>query len=204
MKLGRVRYLRTDSEYNEYIERAYEKIGVRFPLEYLKNNRTIGFFNSNGKLSGGYAFILNGPLRVVESLPEEALEKFKAVVGSEDQVFELTGLWMDRNEVSGPMCAWLWTRMYWESVKTQRPYILYAYSASKPKLGKTYQVAQPIEIFRGETKLLKGMDEVDVEVIEVAAMKNVHRAWITQPQFLLKRIFRRSATKQWVSAESSS
>jgi hypothetical protein len=179
---------------------AFRNIGVKFPLEFLKNSRVFAVRNQFGTICGGFALARGEHSRVIESLPEEAMETLKKHYPQyEEDLFEITALWLCRSQRSKTLSVRFWTKLYREVVRMKRPYFIYAFSSEKKKLGEMYQVVKPTRIFEGFTKILPGMKEPDHEVIEVGSVRAAHMAWVTQLSFLYRRLLHgRSAKKRVV------
>jgi len=179
---------------------AFRNIGVKFPLEFLKSSRVFAVRNQLGTICGGFALAPGHQSRVIESLPEEAMETLKENYPNyTDDLFEITALWLCRSQRSKTLSVRFWTKLYREVVRMKRPNFIYAFSSEKKKLGEMYQVVKPIRIFEGYTNVLPGMKEPDHEVIEVGSVRAAHMAWVTQWSFLYRRLLHgRSAKKRVV------
>lgn len=191
--------LTEQSELLEFQGLAYRNIGVRFPLDFLKSARVFAVKNQYGKICGGFALAKGEHSRVIESLPEEAMETLREKYPNyENDLFEITALWLCRSQRSKTLSVRFWTKLYREVVRMKRPFFIYAFSSEKKKLGQIYQVVKPTRIFHGYTKILPGMKEPDHEVIEVGSVKAAHMAWVTQLSFLYKRLLHGRSSKKRV------
>lgn len=174
-----------------FSELAYRNIGVRFPIDFLANSKTIAVINQKGDIAGGFVMAPAKYSRVIASLPDEAIEKLNKLYPNQEQnMFEITGLWLCRSQRSKTLTVRFWTKIYKEVVAMRRPYFIFAYSSKKVKLGEIYSVVKPTRIFEGFTKMMPGMTEPDHEIIEVGSVKMAHLAWITEISFLYKRLFK--------------
>ena len=189
------RLLKSEAEVNQFSISCQRWMGVRFPLSYLAQNRVIGFFTHENELVGGFALITQPPFRVMQSLPQTAQHKITELGYTQDSLFEITGLWLHPEHKSRIANLLFYLTIYKEVLFIRRPYFIYAYSSSKPKLGQIYSVAQPITIYEGPTSLLPGMTEVDDEVIQIGSVAALNTVWRSNPKFLLNRLRRqRSAS----------
>lgn len=188
---SRFQYLTTSQDLNNFIQKADDHIGVRFPLDYLMQNKVLGYFDGKGELIGGVAFIIKAPFRVAESLPEEGIQRLQTAVPDVDNdLFEITALWLKKSERGKASSIFFWLAIYRAVLKLGRPHFIYAYSSSKPKLGKIYSVCDPVEVYRGVTQVLPGMKDIDHEVVEIGSVRAVNRALFMKPGFLITRALR--------------
>lgn len=184
-------------ELQEFQLLAYNRIGVKFPIDFLARNKTYALFNKHGVMCGGFTFALGSDSRVVKSLPDEALTKLKANVPNlEEDLFEATALWMSRYQRCRLLGVYFWLMMYLEATRMGRSYYIYAYSTAKPKLGEIYNTIRPYRLYQGFTKILPGMSEPDDEVIEYGTMMNVHLSFGRIVSFLVKRLLRARSMKK--------
>lgn len=189
-KMTKVRALNSETELNEFVDHAEKWIGIRFPLEYLRDNRVMALFDETGAMRGGYALIDRGQLRVVQSLPESATQDLFEQF-DRDSLFELTALWLDRKNRSKIASFHFFFRMYFELTKVKRPYFIYAYPVEKSRLGEIYSICKPVKIHTGPTLQLLGMKCAEDEVIEVGSIQALRRAWLKNPGFLFKRLVKK-------------
>ncbi len=181
----------------EFQRLTYNRIGVKFPIDFLSRNKTFALFNKHGVMCGGFTFALGSDSRVVKSLPDEALAKLhKDVPNLEDNLFEATALWMSRYQRCRLLGVYFWLMLYLEATKMGRSYYIYAYSSAKPKLGEIYNTIRPYRLYKGFTKILPGMSEPDDEVIEYGTMMNVHLSFGRIVTFLFKRLIRARSMKK--------
>ncbi|MFG1499107.1 hypothetical protein ABMA70_02785 [Halobacteriovorax sp. XZX-3] len=184
-------------ELQEFQQLAYQRIGVKFPLDFLARNKTFALFNKHGLMCGGFTFALGSDSRVVKSLPDDALAKLKKDVPDfENDLFEATALWMSRYQRCRLLGVYFWLMMYIEASRMGRNFYIYAYSSAKPKLGEIYNTIRPFRLYKGYTKMLPGMSEPDDEVIEYGTMMNVHLSFGRIVMFLLKRLLKARSIKK--------
>jgi len=178
------RRLRTDYQLNQYRFIMQKFIDVLLPLGYLKQGKVIAAYDKNDHMCGGFAIILNGPYRVLESIPK----KTSAVSFlNKASTAEITGLWLDSKINDKKQSLQLWLKVLVELLTCKKEYFVYAYSLSKPALGKIYSVAKPQTLFKGETKKLQGMSTTDNESVEYITLPSLLLAPFLNPQFILSR-----------------
>lgn len=187
-----------EQDLRDFQNRTYRQLGITYPMSFLKQSKVVAVYNHFGSICGGFCLSPGKISRVIDSLPDEGLNKLNSIPNlHEETIFEVTALWLDRSSKSKLAGVRFWTKLYKEIVRMRRPYFIYAYSSKKKKLGEIYSVAKPIRIFEGFTKLLPGMSCPDHEIIEVAKVSNLHIAWVTNISFMFKRILKkRSTTKR--------
>jgi hypothetical protein len=184
--------LTEEHELREYADLTYRFLDIRFPLEYLQRSRVRACVDDNGRILGGYMLVMEGPYRVVDSLPDSVRAKEPRFAPENlHKGFEITGLWMSPAVRKRHTNLLFWLRMYYDMLTLGRKWLVYAYSLDKPGLGRMYSVAKPTVIFRGETKMQEGMPEPDAESVEVVSIFNLAKAPFTAPQFLLRRLLPR-------------
>jgi len=100
--------IKLDSELENYRKAIHKHIDVLFPLDYLKQGRVFGYFDRNGNICGGFALILNGPFRVIESIPN-----FKGFDRDPHlkKTAEITGVWLSKTDRSRFSSLRFWTKL---------------------------------------------------------------------------------------------
>lgn len=177
--------LKTDIELENYRHAIHKHIDVLFPLEYLKQGRVYGFYNKNKEICGGFALITEGPFRVLSSIPDfEGL----SIDSDLSQTAELTGLWLSNNNREKYLSLIFWMTLIQKILTSDKKYFVYAYSSHKVHLQEIYSRANPIVLFRGETKVLPGMTAPDHESVEVLIRKRLLIQALKNPEFFLKRL----------------
>lgn len=183
------RLLHEQRDLLQYINYTEAHLGVRFPLEYLRQGRVMGFFDKNHKLAGGYSLILKGPFRVLESLPETIktahpiLSKIK-----ESSICEITGLWLSPELKYNNTSLHLWLRFYRNILFLRKKYFVYAYTFGKRSLGRLYSNMRPYIIFQGKTKLLPGMHQPEFESVELTTWGRIITVPIRKPRLLFGKM----------------
>ena len=178
--------LSTDEELNQYRKITNGFIDVLLPLSYLKRSRVIAVVNKNNEIRGGFVIVMQGPFRTLLSIPKKTERINQHLKGN---VGEITGLWLDPRLGSCRSSFKFWLRLYWELISSGKTDYVYAYSLRKPKLGRLYKAGRPKVLFRGETKVMEGMDMPERESVEILSMKRLALAPITSPTFLLRRLW---------------
>lgn len=168
----------------QFKNRANDLIGVDFPTSYLKQGLVRGFFNRKGELVGGYALITEGPFRTVRSLPDTSYLTY-----CENDVFEVTALWMDKSVKTGFLRSLFWIKFISDvfSIKDKKYYI-YAYGLYNLKLRRIYRKANPDIIYRGPVKMLEGNDAEERESVEVAKISRMKLLPILVIPSIMKRV----------------
>ena len=177
--------LKTEHELTLYSDLTYRYIDVRLPLEYLQRSKVIACFNNEGFICGGFVIVLEGPFRVITSIPNFNEQKWKPQLAN---CAEVTGLWLDNSYRYKHTSIKFWLTVYFELLKTKKEYFTYAWSLKKPKLGEIYAHGNPVVLFQGETNILPGMDKPDHESVEIVKRKDLLLTPIFKPTFLLKRV----------------
>ena len=166
---------------------ASEYIGINFPLDYLRRSKIFGLYNSSNQMVGGVLIVMEGNLRSFESLP--SLKYLPAEVDRWD-VAEINSLWLSPEVRRSSVSVIFWVFVILQLIISGKKYFSYTYSSKKHKLRKLYSRAKPIKLFEGETKLLDGMKEVEVETIEIASRYNIALAPLRSLHIITARIAR--------------
>jgi len=176
--------LRTERELINYQALTESYIGVTFPIPYLKQGKVVGCFDDEDNLCGGFAVILNGPFRVIESIPisTEPLSTLNL-----HDTAEITGLWLSSNMLKKNQSLRFWLKVFFTLLFCGKKHFVYAYTLKNPKLGKIYQNGRPVVLFKGVTKILPGMKCADEESVEVIHRNNFFLTPFRHPEFLFKR-----------------
>ena len=177
--------LKTNDELNLYSDLTYKYIDVRLPLEYLQRSKVIACFNRQGFICGGFVIVLEGPFRVITSIPNFNEQKWHHQLKN---CAEVTGLWFDNSHTHKRASIKFWLTVYFELLRTKKEYFTYAWSLKKPKLGEIYAHGNPVILFRGETNILPGMDQPDHESVEIVKRRDLLLTPLLKPTFLLKRV----------------
>jgi hypothetical protein len=161
--------------FNQYLENTREELGIDFPADYFKNAWTFVAFD-NDQMIAGFSIILEGPFRVLPSIPQGAVcEQFLSEL-SQSSV-EVTGFWIKKDYRSfGAVITLL--RSLAAGLKEAhnqfgKKFAVYAYDVDQTHLMKIYRRAEPEQVYSGETLIQKGMPESKAESIEYIPMHNL-------------------------------
>ncbi len=187
------RELKKEEELENYRHAIASHIDVLLPLEYLKQGKVFGMFNKNNHLCGGFALILHGPFRVLESIPNFKGPLFDPHL---KHTCEITGVWLSQKNRTKYSSVKFWTKLIAKILATRKKYFVYAYSTRKTGLCKIYAKANPMILFQGETKILPGMPSADHETIEVVFRNRIFIQILKNPEFFLKRILPKTKNKK--------
>jgi hypothetical protein len=126
---------------------------------------------------------------VVTSLPEEvrAGHPFFANV-PENKICELTALWLSPKARTAGLSFRFWLRAYFEMLRTGKSHFIYSYAWRKTHLQKIFSTAAPEVLFRGETKILPGMDAPEIESVEAISILTMATVLFLKPRFFLDRL----------------
>ncbi len=160
-------------------------IGIEFPLSYLRRSKIFGVFDDDNQLVGGFLIVMEGDLRSFESLP--SLTCLPKKIDRWD-VAEVNSLWLSKELRKSASSIVFWLFVIFQLLISGKKYFTYTYSTSKSRLGNFYGRARPITIFEGETKILEGMKEAEVESIEVVSRFNVAIAPIRSIAIITDRL----------------
>ena len=181
--------LKDDRELELFRDYAERYISVRFPLDYLQKSKVVAYYSEEGRMCGGYAFVLKPPFRVIESLPEFVRKRSEALRKvSMESLFEFTGLWLSPEIRCRRIASRFWFQIYRDILTLGKSHFVYAYSLDKPALGKLYSICRPDVIFQGETKILAGMKRAENESVEMSSLARVAVAPLLRPQLLTRRL----------------
>lgn len=138
------------AELTEFDERITQMTSVKFPMAYWQHCQVIGCHNSEQKLIGGYALVLEPPFRslMVLSKVPEAYEQFCRAVPL-DRLAEVTGLWAESKVMSRHDRVKFGQTMVRALYECDRDYFLYVYNLDRPYLQKLYARTNPKVLFRG-------------------------------------------------------
>ncbi|OFZ51318.1 MAG: hypothetical protein A2381_08250 [Bdellovibrionales bacterium RIFOXYB1_FULL_37_110] len=172
------------SELDRFRILTNKHIHVLFPMDYLAQSRVFGCYDSRECLCGGFVLVMKGPFRVLESIPAYVEDRQGLDI---DKTCEVTGLWFSPSAKDRSKSIVFWIRLYFEIIKTQKQFFVYAFSMSKPQIGKMYEPARPVRLFAGQTHVLPGMEDQDTEVVEFVRRKDLLLFPLKSPDFLYKR-----------------
>lgn len=181
-----IKRINSSQGFASYIENVERYIGVRFSEDYLSRGLIFGMFK-NGELVGGYSIIVDGPLRVVESLKH----KPERIEHTSDMA-EITGLWLDRR-FAKKYSIRLWVHMLYGVVRSRKTRFIFAYTLKKDHLKKLYAPIRTVIVYRGKIDKIKGMPEDDYESIEIVRRRDVFLFPFCNPGFVGRRL--KSAVK---------
>lgn len=188
--------LKQDAELENYRHAIHPHIDVLLPLSYLKQGQVYGYFNKKGDLIGGFALINKGPFRVLDSIPDFEGLKLDPHL---KHTTEVTGVWLSCEGRDKYASLKYWLTIMTKVLTSRKKYFVYAYSSKKTHLEKIYSRANPIVLFRGETKLLPGMTSVDHESVEVVIKSRIIIQALKNPDFFVKRLnFKKKKKKTFI------
>ena len=131
-----------------YYSKIYQSLSKsEMTMSFLENCRVYGVrLRRSGKLIGG--FVINNQLhsnRHVALLPEHIREKFIAECG--DDLFELTGLWIDPSAKSSVLSAYFWLKIL-DAVRREPKKFMIG-GATEAGLKRKYGVLRPRKLSEG-------------------------------------------------------
>lgn len=179
------REIKAEKDLEIYRHAIATHIDVLLPQEYLKQGRVFGYYNKKGEICGGFAMITQGPFRVLESIPDFSGLHIDPNL---KRTAEITGVWLSASGRDKFSSLRFWFNIIAKVLTSRKRYFVYAYSSRKAGLEKIYSRANPIVLFRGETKLLPGMPSPDHESVEVVLKSRVIVQVLKNPDFFVKRI----------------
>lgn len=188
MQILRTFILKTDEELIEFQTMTQKAIGVNFPISYLKQSLVRGFRDSKNQLLAGYALVHSGKLRTIESMPDSHQINYDT-----STFLEVTALSIDKNIKSGLFSGQFWIHFSKDIfLFKDKEYIIYAYDLKATKLQELYSLADPILLYKGQVKKLKGNAEASFEAIEIAYKRRINFLPVyVLPKFLKKIMFKR-------------
>lgn len=175
MKLKKLRH---ESDLLEYQEKTHAKVGVLYPMDYLRKARVYALVE-DGKIQAGFFFISKGPLRTVQSLPSNCKV--------EKRLTEISGIWINSSEKTQAMVLKFWFAMSVCALPELGRTLIFTYSTSKPGLRKMYAMFSPTEIYNGPVAALEGMEKDDVESINIAPAHSLAFSPILNPRFFYQK-----------------
>lgn len=191
----RFRRLSSGNELRKYRDQIADKIHVRLPLEYLRRGSVIALYSSQGEIVGGFCIITKGKFRSLSGVPEssEVQVSRRLLSLQASKIAEINGLWFNHRAFktkrqSRLACFLFWLRLYRELMRSGGQAFIYCYSRSNTKLERLYGQFRPRILYRGQTRMLPGMEKAEQESIEAIERKNILRGPLQHPFFLLRRL----------------
>jgi len=179
-----IRRIKDLLELDHFRKLTNKYIHVLFPIEYLERSRVFCCYDSQNRICGGFVLVMKGPFRVLDSIPTGS----DAHGLNMNKTCEVTGLWFVPSAKDRSKSIKFWGRLYLELLRTQKNNFVYAFSMSNPQIGKMYEPARPVRLFKGKTEILPGMDDYDNEVVEYVKKSNLYLFPFRSPDFFIKRI----------------
>lgn len=177
--------LTSDADLEKYRHLTQKYIDVLLPLEYLKGSKVVVFRHSSGEICGGYVLVKEGPLRVLESIPDDQFAKINIDLTN---VGEITGLWLDAKKADSLFCSVaLWLNLYFTLIFSSFDGFVFAYTVKKTNLKKIYSTFKPTLLFQGQTKQLEGMDAPEVEAVKYISKRQAIFVPFRHKTFLIRR-----------------
>ncbi|MES3037600.1 MAG: hypothetical protein V4736_06805 [Bdellovibrionota bacterium] len=178
----------SDKDLLHYQQETAKRLGVHFPLEYLKRSHVVGLRDNKGELQGGYALVIKGPFRVIDQIPQEVVQNDPELQKKLNKAMEITGLWLDASVRGGMSRSMLWLNLFFDVLLSGKSHFVYSYDAESKKLGQVYSVCSPSLIYKGPVRALEGMKGMAIECVEIGSIKSCISAFFLRPDFLLKKI----------------
>jgi hypothetical protein len=149
------RKLNTDAELLAYqaafragYQQKSERTGGEVPLEYLRRSDVYGIFNSKGVMVTGYIIGGEEPFRLLDFVPAEDRATLAAPFGLKwSEGCEITCVWKLPEISSLYMCVFLWTRVLWTILFSEKKFLLG--HDQNARLDQFYTKAGPITLYRG-------------------------------------------------------
>jgi hypothetical protein len=180
----RIKRIRTLEDAKKYQQITTRKVNVELPLSYLRRCKTYVVTDKDENFLGGFAMVMEGDLRSFASLP--SLSYLPRSIDRWD-VCELNGLWISSELKRSPFSAIFWVFLLFKLFSSRKKYFTYTYSFEKKNLQALYSKVYPTVLYRGETKMLEGMDAPDFESIELVGKLGLIRGILSNPMFFIKR-----------------
>lgn len=179
-----------------------EFLKIEYPIELLERSKVRALLDSNGVIRGGYILVMEGPFRVIESLPDLVRETSKFTEEHVlNETFEFTGLWLNPSVTSKRANFKFWSHIYLDICNSGKKYLVYAYGAHKKRLRELYQTINPNVIYEGPTKIQPGMQYEEVESVELASVNFIKWAIFHRGDFFVKKfMFSRANSSKYFHA----
>jgi hypothetical protein len=165
----------------QYLENTRVELGIDFPESYFETAWTFVAFE-DGQMVAGYSLILQGPFRVLSSIPRTA-ENLEMIENLNSTSVEITGFWINKDHRNPRAILAILHNLaihlnnaYQKFGKTRA---VYAYGFEENNLMRIYKRAQPTPVYSGETLLQPGMPAVaqeHIEYIEILALQEILNA----------------------------
>ena len=106
MKIKRILDL---NELDHFRKLTNKFIHVLLPIEYLNRSKVFGCYDQVGRLCGGFVLVMEGPFRVIDSIPEASEDFIKINL---KKACEVTGLWFLPSGKDRSKSMKFWIRLY--------------------------------------------------------------------------------------------
>lgn len=189
--MGSIRRLTKASDLISYMNAFMEQIHYVIPWQILIGEEVWALYEGD-KIVGGFAFVSKGMPRSIQQIPEELRGTFskgcirisKDLVINEKDVAEITGYWLSSKKNAGIFTVWFVLRALLHSCK----YFVYSYPVSQRKLGKYYNSANPIVLYRGEPLKLRGhVDNMEPESVELITAFGVFKIFCYRVKTIIRK-----------------
>jgi len=146
----RFRRVHGDAELAAYREAYYCTSGYWIERAFLARTLVYGAYDHRGLLRGGFVANTEAPFRYLERIPAQPRRAVRASL-VEDDLMELTGVWMDARLRSGVWSAVFWVRMFIEGSSLGKPLVLFG--TEVPAIRRLYEAGRPMTLYEGPVQI---------------------------------------------------
>lgn len=178
----KVKQLKTDLEFSIFANAFKKDMGYEVPANFLKKGKLWAVINPKGEYVGGFAFVAKHPLRSLEEIPPTY-----PIYLDPSLVAEVTAVWL-KDKYYG----FMWSLHFiYQAYRFPAKYFVYSYPISEVKLGKYYEKADPLCIYKGPIVRLEGhLENPEDESVEVITAWGVVKIALHRNIKYLKKFFK--------------
>ncbi len=170
--------VRNATIFSQYLEQTRDELAIDFPAEYFEKGWSFVAFDE-GKVVAGYSLILEGPFRVLSSVPLN-INNLEVISSLNKSSVEITGFWISK-EARNPKAILAILHSMSENLNKAyeqfgKRHAVYAYGFEDYQLKRIYRRAQPTTIFSGLTLQQIGMakpEHENIEFIDILALQSI-------------------------------
>ncbi|MBL8891473.1 MAG: hypothetical protein JNL67_15950 [Planctomycetaceae bacterium] len=154
------------SRFEEYHQKAFEFLGVEFPVDYYKRSVTLTLIDQLGDMWGGAIIALEPEFRSLLSIPNQT-SGYSQGLEPMSSVAEINGVWLAPGVKSPILPVTFWRQLINFLLTLDKDRFLFTFDLSNKTMRKITSWLRYDVLYSGPTHQLPGMKQPSCETIAV-------------------------------------
>ncbi len=149
------REIENRAETELFIEKIQTFTGVKLPLNYVENSKTIGVF-LHDKLVAGYMIVTKPGYRSLMFVPDSIKNSNKFFTENQNDMLEVNGLWIGPS-IKEPLQQFrVWFHMAMNVITSRKKYVLLMSNSKNKNIQYLHGLIKSVPIYEGAPNLMVG------------------------------------------------